>query len=125
VVEAIATSLAAAGISTDEPCEAEHPLYEAFVARRYLQKNLTRMKYPEYRCAGLPITSSLMESVVKQINLRTKGTEMFWNRGAGAEAILQIRAAVLCDEDRLSRYLQSRKGNPHVRPPQQCHQTAA
>lgn len=125
VVGAIAASLAAAGIHVDEPCDAEHPLYEAFVARRYLEKNLTRMKYPEYRCAGLPVTSSLMESIVKQINMRTKGTEMFWSRGAGAEAILQIRAAVLCDDNRLARYLQRRKGNPHIRPRQQCLQTAA
>jgi hypothetical protein len=31
------------------------------------------MKYDAYRQDGLPITSSLMESAVKQINQRVKG----------------------------------------------------
>ncbi len=39
-----------------------------------------KMKYPEYRRQGLPITSSLVESTVKQINHRVKGTEKFWTR---------------------------------------------
>ena len=37
------------------------------------------MKYNEYRKQGLPITSSPMESTVKQINRRIKGTEKFWS----------------------------------------------
>ena len=50
------------------------------------------MDYPTYRRQGLPVTSSLMQSLVKQINHRAKGTEMFWDRPQGAERILQIRA---------------------------------
>ena len=34
----------------------------------YLTNNHTRMNYPEYPRQGLPITSSLMESLVKEIN---------------------------------------------------------
>ena len=46
-----------------------------------------------------------MESLVKEMNCRVKGTEMFWNHPQGAEAILQVRAAALSDDDRLSKYL--------------------
>ena len=52
------------------------------------------MKYPEYRQQGLPLTSSPMESTIKQINRRIKGTEKFWS--AGADPLLHLVA------DRLS-----------------------
>jgi hypothetical protein len=64
---------------------------------RYLQNNADKMKYAEYRKEGLPITSSLVESTVKQINHRVKGTEKFWTE-EGAEAILQLRADQLSEE---------------------------
>jgi hypothetical protein len=83
----------------------------------YLQNNRPRMKYPEYRQAGLPVTTAWMESLVKEINYRVKGTEMFWNNPAGAEAILQVRAAALSDDDRLSKYLRARPGCPFTRRP--------
>ena len=35
---------------------------------------------------------------MKEVNYRVKGTEMFWNNPEGAEAILQVRAAALCDQ---------------------------
>lgn len=78
----------------------------------YLQNNVLRMDYPAYRRQGLPTTSAHMESLVKEINARVKGTEKFWNDGASGEAILQIRAAVLCEDDRLSNFLHSRPGHP-------------
>lgn len=81
----------------------------------YLHNNRERMKYDEYRRAGLPTTSAWMESAVKEINYRIKGTEMFWNNPAGAEAILQIRAAALCDDDRLVRALTNRPGQSKLR----------
>jgi hypothetical protein len=61
------------------------------------------------------MTSSPMESLVKQINLRVKGTEMFWDDPAGAEAILRLRAASLSDDGRLDRHLANRPGCPFVR----------
>ena len=76
----------------------------------YLENNRERMKYPEYRQAGLPITTAWMESLVKEVNYRVKGTEMFWNHPEGAEAILQVRAAALSDDDRLSKHLRTRPG---------------
>jgi len=57
-----------------------------------------RLKYADYRRLGLPIVSSLVESMVKQINRRVKGTEKFWGE-EGAEAILQLRADYLSDGD--------------------------
>ena len=78
----------------------------------YFQNNASRMDYPSYRREGLPTTSAHMESLVKEVNLRVKGTEKFWNDGASGEAILQIRAAALCDDDRLSKFLRSRPGHP-------------
>lgn len=60
------------------------------------------MDYPNDRRAGLPVTSAPMESLIKQVNARVKGTEIFWDEPAGAEAILQIRAAALCDDVRMA-----------------------
>lgn len=90
----------------------------------YLENNRERMKYAEYRCAGLPTTSAWMESAVKEMNYRIKGTEMFWNNPAGAEAILQIRAAALCDDDRLVRALTNRPGQATLRRTSPTHQAA-
>lgn len=83
----------------------------------YLTNNRGRMKYSEYRQAGLPVTTAWMESLVKEINYRVKGTEMFWNDPEGAEAILQVRAAALCDDDRLANHLRTRAGRTFTRRP--------
>ena len=56
-------------------------------ALTYLRNNKDRMRYDQYRKAGLPITSSHMESTVKMFNRRVKGTEKFWSEN-GAEADL-------------------------------------
>lgn len=54
------------------------------------------MNYPAYRNQGLPITSAHMESTVKQINRRVKGSEKFWTK-AGGEDLAQLSADKLCD----------------------------
>lgn len=90
----------------------------------YLENNRSRMKYDQYRKTGLPTTSAWMESAVKEMNYRIKGTEMFWNNPAGAEAILQIRSASLSDDDRLVRFLTHRPGQSTLRRPALA-QTAA
>lgn len=87
----------------------------------YLSNNRTRMNYPAYRQAGLPITTAWMESLVKEMNYRVKGTEMFWNDPDGGEAILQLRAAALSNDDRLSRHIHSRPGSPFTRRPKPPH----
>jgi hypothetical protein len=84
---------------------------------RYLSNNVSRMNYAEYRRQGLPVTSSMVESLIKELNYRVKGTEKFWNRPSGAEAILQIRTAALCDDrDRLSDWIMKRPGCAYYRP---------
>ena len=81
----------------------------------YLQNNEGRMDYPRYRRLGLPMVSALVESLVKEINWRVKGTEKFWNDPTGAEAVLQVRAALLCQDDRLANYLAHRPGKLYRR----------
>lgn len=77
----------------------------------YLGDNRERMDYPRYRRAGLPWTTSHVESTVKVFNRRVKGTEKFWSE-AGAEAILQLRAAFLSEDGRLDRHLKERPSSP-------------
>jgi hypothetical protein len=74
----------------------------------YLGNQQGKMRYDEYRRQGLPITSSLMESVVKQVNRRVKGTEKFWSED-GAEALLQLRADQLSDDQPLEAFWQRRQ----------------
>lgn len=68
-------------------------------ALTYVTNNRGRMDYPEYRRLGLPISSAPVESTIKQINRRIKGTEKFWLE-QGVEAILQLRAAQLSEDER-------------------------
>jgi hypothetical protein len=77
---------APAGAGADDP---RRVLAEAVT---YVENNRERMKYPEYRRQGLPISSAPVESAIKQLNRRVKGSEKFWLK-AGAEAVLQVRAA--------------------------------
>ena len=93
-------------------CEKTDPRRVLADAVGYFQNNVSRMDYAVYRRQGLLTNSAYMESFVKEINVRVKGTEKFWNDGASAEAILQIRAAALCDDDRLSNFLCNRPGHP-------------
>jgi hypothetical protein len=76
-------------------------------ALTYLQNQQSRMKYPQYRRQGLPVTSSHMESTVKQLNHRVKGSEKFWS-DQGAEAVLQLRADSISDSDPLAQFWRER-----------------
>lgn len=69
----------------------------------YLTNQQSRMHYASYRQQGLPITSSPMESTIKQLNYRVKGSEKFWTR-TGGEALLQLRADQLSDSAPLADY---------------------
>jgi hypothetical protein len=87
-------------------------------ALTYLQNHQSQMKYAEYRQQGLPITSSYVESAVKQFNQRVKGTEKFWSE-EGAEAILQLRSDHMSDDEPLESFWQTRQaeqtGQRHYR----------
>jgi len=70
------------------------------------------MDYPRYRREGLPTTSSLVESLVGEFNARVKCKQKHWTRPQGAESILQLRAALVSEDGRLSRFFAERPGNP-------------
>lgn len=71
-------------------------------SRGYLHNNRHRMCYDEYRRRGLPITTALMESTIKRISRRVKGTEKFWRDGA--EPMLQLVADTLSETRPLETY---------------------
>lgn len=90
--------------------EDNHPLRPLQRGLSYLTNNQDRVDYPRYRRLGLPVTSTLMESLVKEFNLRVKGTEKFWNDPHGAEAILTVRAALLSEDGRFNQFFAERTG---------------
>jgi hypothetical protein len=98
-----------------EELAASDPRRAVAEALSYFGHNKQRMRYPEYRREGRPTTSTLVESLVGEVNARVKGKQKYWNRGAGAEAMLQLRAAVLSEDERLDRYLAARPGSPYRR----------
>jgi hypothetical protein len=77
--------------------ETENPECRATLqdCHTYLSHNAPRMRYHEYRRQGLPITTTLGESKMKQINRRVKGTEKSWR--AGGEPQLQLCCDHLSD----------------------------
>lgn len=99
----------------DEKLPDEDPRSIIKKTATYLTNNRERMDYPTYRRLGLPTSTSMIESMIKEMNYRVKGTEKFWNRPEGAEAILQLRAAALGDDDQLSTWILNRPGNPFYR----------
>jgi hypothetical protein len=72
-------------IAVAETAESRQTLQDC---HRYLSNNAARMQYDQYRRQGLPITTALGESKMKQINRRMKGTEKFWR--TGVEPQLQL-----------------------------------
>ena len=79
------------------------PRYHVDRALTYFTNNARHMNYPEYRRQGLPLTSAHVESTVKLINRRIKGSEKFWDRAA-SEAVLQLRADYLSDSKPMPRF---------------------
>jgi len=105
--------------SPPKECIDSDPRNLVFEALRYLRNNADRMRYDDYRRQGLPIMTSAVESVIKQINRRVKGSEKFWSE-PGAEAILQLRADSLSETETLSRFWSAREaqvgsGRPYRR----------
>jgi hypothetical protein len=114
VIEDLETRLARLEPFTDKlpPTDPREALRRTLT---YLKNNEPRMSYSEYRKQGLPVTSAMVESLIKEINYRVKGTEKFWDNPEGAEAILQVRAALLSDDNRLPDFIASRPGSPYTR----------
>jgi hypothetical protein len=103
------------------PREGDDTSSAAIVAKTlsYLKNQRARMKYHQYRRLGLPITSSHIESTIKQINRRMKGTEKFWNQGA--EPLLALVAGRLTETNRLAQFWRHRRNRLQ---PMRCYQTA-
>jgi len=87
-----------------------HPRHVLATALGYLQNHKDKMRYADYRRLGLPITSSYVESAVKQFNQRVKGTEKFW-ADDGIEAVLQLRADHKSDGATMNAFWQRRQDN--------------
>lgn len=90
------------GLPPPEP-NASDPRQRVHRAITYYENHRSRMNYPEYRRLGLPLTSSHIESTIKQIAARVKGSEKFWSRRT-AEAILQLRGDHLSDSNPLNAF---------------------
>jgi hypothetical protein len=100
-------------------CGESDPRQLVFETLRYLKNNADRMRYDAYRCQGLPIMTSAVESVIKVINKRVKGSEKFWSE-PGAEAILQLRADYLSETEIMSRYWSAREAQMNSHRPYRC-----
>jgi hypothetical protein len=85
-----------------KPNETGTPSAQVAKSLGYLTNQRERMKYAEYRKQGLPITSSLVESTIKQINRRIKGTEKFWDEGA--DPMLHLVADRLSQTNALAKF---------------------
>jgi hypothetical protein len=71
----------------------EDPVQRAIT---YYTNHRHRMNYPQYRQLGLPLTSSHIESTIKLMNIRMKGSQKFFRQDTG-ETLLQLRADSLSD----------------------------
>jgi hypothetical protein len=90
---------------TSDPVE--HPRRVLAANVGYFEKNAAHMDYPKYRRKGWPIGSGNVEAGIKQFNKRVKGTDQFW-QPPGAEAMLNLRACLISQDGRWSRYWSNR-----------------
>jgi hypothetical protein len=105
-VEDVIDELIAYGAKLGAPppdARSDDPREVIRVSRVFYENHAGRMDYPAYRRQGFPLTSSLMESTVKQVSRRVKGTEKYWS-SAGGEAILRLRGEYLSDDEPMANY---------------------
>jgi hypothetical protein len=110
-VEKVIAAVAQRQLELGEPTPGESETSPRQIVAKtltYLQNHKEQMRYAEYRRLGLPITSSCVESAVKQFNQRVKGTEKFWSE-EGAESILQLRGDHLSEGTPLQTFWQNRE----------------
>jgi hypothetical protein len=121
-VDRLITAVAARSQQLGPALEGDETSPAAIVAKTlgYLKNQRGRMRYDQYRKRGLPITSSHIESTIKQINRRVKGTEKFWDQGA--EPLLQLAADHLSETNDFDRFWNRRRSRlPCIR----CYHTAS
>jgi hypothetical protein len=122
VIEALQVRQHALGEPTPD-ASATAPSAVVATSRGYLQNHRDKMDYPAYRKAGLPITSAYVESTVKQVARRMKGTEKFWSHGT--EAMLTLVADHLSDTPSYNKFWQTRHHRLTGTRPTGIRQTAA
>ena len=82
--------------------------------RDYFETNRERVRYDRFRKLGLPLTSSHIESGLKQTNARVKGSEKAW-RLVHAEEMLALRCQALSEDGRWDGYFDRlRRGDIEV-----------
>jgi hypothetical protein len=69
----------------------------------YFTSNSEGMDYPTYRKNGWPIGSGIIESTVKQVGIRMKGSEKHWSM-PGAEQTLQVVSLLISDDHRWNEF---------------------
>lgn len=109
-VEDVIDELIAYGTKFGQPpsdARSDDPREVIRTSRVYYENHTGRMDYPAYRQQGFPLTSSLMESTVKQVSRRVKGSEKYWS-SSGGEAILRLRGEYLSEDDPMQAYWQQR-----------------
>ena len=94
-------------LGVPEKKETGTPRAEVQKTLTYLRNQRGRMQYDEYRREGLPITSCHVESTVKQVNKRMKGSEKFWS--SGGEPLLALVADALCETNAVEKFWQRRQ----------------
>jgi hypothetical protein len=106
LVEDVIDELIAYGTKFGEPppdARSDDPREVIRVSRVFYENHAGRMDYPKYRQQGFPLTSSLIESTVKQVSRRVKGTEKFWS-SPGGEVMLRLRGEHLSDDKPMATY---------------------
>jgi hypothetical protein len=99
----------------EETLDEKHPLFALQRAWVYLSNASDKLDYPRYRREGLPTTSSLIESQIKEFNARLKGSEKFWYE-ANAEGMLELVSwALREDGQKLADYFETRPTSPFRR----------
>ena len=79
-------------LATDQPDDSAVWREIAYLTRH---AEAGRLRYDGFRCRGVPLGSGAIESTIRRaINLRLKGTSIFWTE-ENAEAVFQLRAAVV------------------------------
>ena len=101
ILEQLAKRQAVLGPPRDGDAETS-PQQRVVDALRYLRNQRSRMNYPAYRRHGLPITSSHVESTIKRINRRVKGTEKFWDQCA--EPLLHLAADYISPPEAMDKF---------------------
>lgn len=66
---------------------------------KYFRANRDGINYPRFRKNGWPIGSGIIESTVKQISKRVKGTEKHWSE-TGVEETLEVVTRLISEDGR-------------------------